>query len=55
MLGFFNHRKTSKKRQNCNSRLLSMEVEVGLSAFVVNKDFLVVSGCAHRANSIKVD
>ena len=42
---FDNHREPfSKKRQNFNSRALSMEVDVGLVPFAFTKIVLVVSG-----------
>ena len=36
----FDNHKISKKRQKFNSRLHSMEVEVGLAPFKVYKEFL---------------
>ena len=47
--------KVKKKRQNFNSRLLSMEVKVGLPPFVGYKNVLVVFVCLSSAILIEVD
>ena len=47
--------KVGKKRQNFDSRLLSMKVEVGVASFELTKIELVVLGCILPANFTKMD
>ena len=47
--------KVGKNRQNFDSRLLSMEEEVGLASFELNKIELVVLWCILPANIAKMD